>query len=190
MEKISYTFPPDCPTPELAGITVHGGVFAEMLIGGKPEIVAKFETLIAGKRVVAKVTGKPELEALYEISQAFEADKQARLKQIGWAQYRAVQERYYAALGAYDTASEYGYPAREAAALREAEAARAQARIDYPDAAAYAEAESFSCAANDQKAAAGRAAMKDIIHGVPPSTAIEKMREAWSQAAMRAVERD
>ncbi len=188
MDGITYTFGPACGIPELAGKMVEGGQITEMLIGGSKEIVVRFATRIAGKAVVAKIAGKPELEAIYAEQRAAKARKAEILNQMGWPLYREIQGRCIDAHEAYDRASEYGYPAREAAALTLAEEALTQARMEYPAAAAYALAESYRGAENYRKSAAGRAAMDVIERGEEPLAAIQAMHAAWAQAAEEMVQ--
>lgn len=187
MDGITYTFAADCGLKELAGKTVQGGRFDEMQIAGRNEIIVRFTTRIAGKAVIAKIAGKPELEALYQEHCAAQARKAEILKQISWPIYREIQGRVINARDAYDSASEYGYPAREAAALKLAEEALAQARIEYPLAAAYALAESYRMADNYRKSAAGRAAMEAIEHGTDPQAVIAQMQATWAASAEEAV---
>lgn len=184
---ITYTFAANCGIAQLAGVTVTGGKFDEMIIGGRKEIIVRFATIIAGKRVIAKIAGKPELEALYREHLAGEARKAAILHQIGWPAYQAIQAKCINARAAYDAASMHGYPMREAAAAKLAEAALEQARLDYPGAAAYALAESYRYAANDRKSSAGEAAIEAIEAGMDPQAAVAQMQERWSAAAMEAI---
>lgn len=184
---ITYTFATDCGIKELAGETVTGGKFDEMVIAGKKEIIIRFATRIAGKGVIAKIAGKPELEALYAKQCAKQARSAAILEQLGWPIYRKIQTAASNARAAYDAASEHGYPMREAAAARKADEALQQARIEYPGAAAYAVAESYSFASSDLKAAAGRKAVEAIEQGADPLATIEAMQTAWSEAAAKAV---
>lgn len=185
--EISYTFKADCGVPELAGKTVLGGKFNEMIIAGRKEIIVRFATMIAGKRVIAKIAGKPELEQAYHAHLDAQTSKAAILEQIGWPIYKSIQAKCINARAAYDAASEHGYPVREAAAAKAAEAALEQARVDYPGAAAYAIAESYRYANNDRKASAGKAAMEAIEQGLDPQAAVAQMQERWSAAAMEAI---
>lgn len=191
--NITYTFPADCKVPQLRGVTATGGVFC--VASGKwrePLDAVKFATKINGNGVIAMVAGKPELEALLADHLARIAAEKAMLDAtlgaMGWPQYQAVQRRASNASEAYDRASEYGYPAKEAAAMQAADAALDAARAQYPGAAAYARAESYSFAANDQKASAGRNAMADIESGADPIATIAAMEAEWSAAAEKAVQ--
>jgi hypothetical protein len=188
--KISYTFAADCPIAELRGVTVTGGVFAAT--SGKyndPIDSVKFddEIIVAGKlrRISAKIAGKPELEQLLAAHNAAEAAKVAILAAIGWPQYQAVQSIAINAQGAYESASQHGYPVKQAAAMREADEALDAARAQYPLAAAYAMAESYSYASHNQKASAGRKAMAAIQGGADPLQAVAKMESDWSAAASK-----
>lgn len=184
---ISYTFPANSPIRELAGKTATGGRFDSMVIAGKKEIVVRFATRIAGKAVIAKIAGKPELEALYAEHLAAEASKAAILDGLGWAAYSDVRAACINARAAYDAASKYGYPVREAEAARKAEDALDAAKLAYPGAASYALALSYAEAANYRKASAGRKAAVAIEGGADPLAAIAAMEEEWEAAAAEAV---
>ena len=188
MTKITYTFPTDCPIAQLRGVTVTGGEFCR--IDGKwqqePDAV-RFAERIEGKAVVARIAGKPELEAALAVHKAVKQAIADRLASIDWPQYEAVQRKAYNARAAYDRASEYGYPAKEAAAMQAADEALTAARTQYPLAACYAKADSYSTAENDQKSSVGRKAMTAIEGGAEPLEAVAKMEAEWLAAAERAV---
>ena len=189
MNKITYTFSTDCKIAQLRGMTVTGGEFcrADGKWQHEPDAV-RFAERIDGKILIVLIAGKPELEAALA---AHKRQKQAvadRLAAIGWPQYQAVQRGVYNARGAYDQASERGYPVREAAAMRAADEALDAARAQYPLAAAYAKSDSYSMAHNDQKASAGRRAMTAIESGAEPVAAIATMDAEWSAAAEKAVQ--
>jgi hypothetical protein len=188
-DKITYTFPLDCKIAKLRGITVSGGEFCRIdgTWQGTPDAV-RFVESIEGKTIMASITGKPELEAALAAHQTFQQTTKDRLSAIGWTQYQAAQHRAYNARIAYDHASERGYPVREAAEMRKADAALAAARAQYPMAAAYAKAESYSMAHNDQKASAGRRAMIAIESGADPIATIATMEAEWHAAAEKAVQ--
>ena len=187
--KLTYTFATDCPVPQLRGITATGGTFCR--IDGawqkEPDAV-RFRERIDGKAIVARIAGKPELEAALIAHKNAEIEIAAKLAAIGWPAYKAVQRAAENARESYDRASEYGYPAKEAAAMRITDEALAAARVQYPLAAAYARAESYSMAANDQKASAGRTAMAAIESGADALATIQAMEAEWSDAAERAVQ--
>lgn len=187
---ITYTFPQDCPIPQLRGLTVTGGKFCR--IDGawqkEPDAV-RFAERIEGKAVVARIAGKPELEAALTAHNNAKIAVAKRLATIGWPTYQAIQAKCINARAAYDAAAEYGYPVREAAAAKAAESALEQARIDYPGAAAYALAESYNQACNDVQAKAGRMAMREIEQGADPEIAIHAMQWRWQDAAEALVER-
>lgn len=188
MEKITYTFTADCPVAQLRGVTVYGGVFCAA--SGKyndPIDTVRFTTKVDGRVVTARIAGKPELEQLLAEHLAAEAAKVATLASIGWPQYQAIQSRAINARGAYDAASEYGYPAKEARAMQAADEALDAARAQYPLAAAYALAESYSMAAHDQKSSAGHTAMAAIESGVNPISAVTKMEADWTASAAKCV---
>lgn len=188
MSKITYTFPADCPVVQLRGITVSGGEFVRL--DGKwqqePDAV-RFGDTIEGKAIVARIAGKPELEAALAASHVEKQAVADRLAAIGWPQYQKVQSRAYNARAAYDRASEHGYPVTEARAMQVADEALAIIAKQYPASEAYAKAESYSIASNYAKAAAGRQTMKMIECGADPIIAIEAMEREWSAAAHRMV---
>lgn len=189
MSKITYTFPESSPVAELRGKTFSGGKFCRLdgKWQGEPDAVNFGEHTVGGKLVMlkAKIKGKPELEKALANYQAAQAAEAAILASIGWPQYQAVQSRAINAQGAYEAASQHGYPVKQAAAMREAEEALEAARAQYPLAAAYAKAESYSMASNDQKSSAGRKAMDAIKSGADPLQAVEKMKSDWSAAASK-----
>lgn len=75
---ITYTFPADFTIRALAGVTVSGGKPSATLINGKRDAVVAFSTVVAGKAVVAIISGKPALEAaVAEYYAAAEAERQA-----------------------------------------------------------------------------------------------------------------
>lgn len=186
---ITYKFSDDCQIHQLRGKTVTGGVFCRVdgKCIGEFDAVRFFEQ-IEGNTVMARIAGKPELEAALAAHRAAQKSKQDRLAAIGWSEYKAIQSTAVNACAAYDHASEHGYPAKEAAALRAADEALEQARIEYPQAAAYAKAEAYWMAANDQKSSAGRTAMSEIEDGADPIAAVEKMAQVWGDAAKKSVD--
>lgn len=187
--KITYTFPADCRVPQLRGQTVTGGVFCASSGKFDDKIDAvRFGTKVDGKQVMALIAGKPELEQALADHLAAQAAKAAILDNIGWPQYQAAQSHAISARAAYDAASEYGYPAKQAAEMRAAQDALDSARAKYPLAAAYAKAENYSMAANDQKSTAGRLAMEAIESGADPMTTIAAMEADWMDAAAKSVE--
>ena len=188
MNKITYTFGRDCKVAALAGKTFTGGEFcrADGNWQGEPDAV-RFVEKVDGKAVMAKIAGKPELEEALAAGKAEKAAVADRLAAIGWPQYKAAQRAAYNARAAYDRASEYGYPAREAAAMRAADDALDGARTQYPLAAAYAKAESYSLANNYAKVGAGTKAMAAIGGGADPLAAVAAMEQEWSAAAAQAV---
>lgn len=189
MSKITYTFATDSKIPEfLRGVTVTGGVFCAKSGKWQDQIDAvKFDTIIDNRRIVAMIAGKPELEQLLAQHVAAIAAKDAILANIGWPQYQKIQSKAINARCAYDEASEYGYPAKKANAMRLADEALNNAAQQYPLAAAYAKAEAYSMAAHDQKANLGNKAMVAIELGADPVQAIEKMESGWAEVAAKCV---
>ena len=187
--KITYTFATDCAIPQLRGLTVTGGTFCRLDGAWQKEPDAvRFRERIEGRAIVARIADKPELEAALMAHKQAESEIAANLAAIGWPAYQAVQRAAENARESYDRASEYGYPAKEAAAMRITDEALVAARVQYPLAAAYARAEGYSEAANDQKASAGRRAMEAIERGADALAAIQIMEAEWSAAAERAVQ--
>lgn len=190
--KITYTFTNDYKISELRGKTFTDGKLsrADGKCDGEPDAVDFGNVKVGGKtvRLKVKIAGRPELEAALA---AHKADKEAvaeRLASIGWTIYRSAQIKAMNARSAYDSASERGYPAKEAAAMAAADKDLNEAAKKYPLAAAYAKAESYSMAHNYAKAAAGRRAMRAIESGADPLQAVAEMEAEWAGAAARAVE--
>ena len=188
MNKITYTFQRDCKVAALAGKTFTGGEFCRTdgKWQGEPDAV-RFAEKVDGKTVMARIAGKPELEAALAASKAEKAAVANRLAAIGWPQYKVAQRAAYNARAAYDRASERGYPAREAAAMRAAHEALDAARAQYPLAETYANAESYSLASNYVKAGAGARAMAAIEGGADPLAEVATMKSEWGVAAAQAV---
>jgi hypothetical protein len=188
MESITYTFPADCPVSALRGRTVTGGQFIRLngSYSGDHDAV-RFAEIIDGKGVVARIAGKPELEAALATYFAEQKAISDRLAIIGWPQYRAAQRLAINARGEYESASDRGYPVREARAMKAADEALAEAAGKYPLATLYAVAESYSFAANDRKASAGKRAMRAIEKGGDAHSAISSMKQEWHSAAAKAV---
>lgn len=182
--NISYVFPEDCAIPELRGVTATGGEFCRVdgkWMNGDPDAIRFSHPRHNGRVLIARIAGKPELEAALATMLAAKAAKEERLAALGWPHYEAARRALGNAQGAYDAASDYGYPAREAEQLRQAEKEMDRLRSIYPDAAAYAKALSVSEASNYEKAAIGRTAAKAIEQGADPSTAITDMEAAWQR---------
>lgn len=180
--SITYTFPSDCPIQQLRGVTATGGVLCRLdgrWMDGDPDAV-RFDIRVDGKAVVARIAGKPELEAELAAHLAAKEAKAQTLAAIGWPAYQAVQRRAANAAHAYERASEYGYPAAEAEADRKAYADLEAARVQYPQAALYARAENYSMASHDVKSGAGRRAMAAIEGGADPAAAVQEMENEWT----------
>lgn len=192
MSKITYTFPADCPVAELRGVTATGGVLCRLdgkWMAGEPDAV-KFDTRVNGRTIMARIAGKPELEAALAAHLEAKATKAANLAAIGWTEYQAVQRHATNAAHAYERASEYGYPVAEAEADRKASAALEAARLQYPLAALYARAESYSMASHDVKVAVGRRAMEAIEQGADPDAAVAVMEAEWDAYCQHAASTD
>lgn len=187
--SITYTFGADCPVDELRGMTATDGVFCNIdhrFIPGRDPDAVRF--VIDGRQVIVKIAGRPELEAALAEAKAEKDRVTARLAEIGWPQYEAALLRMEKARDAYDRASERGYPSREAGALKHAEAALAQTRVDYPLAALYALAKSYARARNPVKAKHGCDAMRAIETGGDPADVIAKMQAAWDEYCHRSLD--
>lgn len=87
---------------------------------------------------------------------------------------------------AYDRKSQYGYPAREASAMSRAQAAYGEALRQFPRAAAWMQAESYSMARNDRKASAGNRAKARIEAGEAHEIVIAEMDAEWKAEAIGA----
>lgn len=192
MSKITYTFPESSSVADLRGKTFTGGVFCRIdgKWQGEPDAVNFGEHIIGGKEVTLKaiIKGKPELEAALAAHNAAKDAIKDRLNTIGWPVYQAAQSKAINARAAYDYASDRGYPVREAAAMQAADEVLDAIAQQYPLAAAYAKAESYSMAHNDLKSSAGTRAMRAIEGGADPLQAIADMEVAWSADAARAVD--
>lgn len=191
--NITYTFPADCPIAALRGVTCTGGQVSRHNVGGKAVEVVAFETKVNGKSVMAAVEGKPELVAAVAAVKAAEAkaaaDKQAALELAvpGLAAYEAASTAYSIAADAYDRASERGYPVREAANAKTADAALQAVFEKFPATKLWAQIKTYSYGSNYDRAGAADAAKKSVLAGVPIAEAVAKMEADWSAAASRAV---
>ena len=190
MALITYTFPADCPIKELAGVTVKGG---KPINAGANGRCVEFATKVNGKAVMARIAGKPDLEAAVARYDAeLEAEKQAKRAALesavpGLAQYESAMSAFYNAQAAYEKASEYGYPAKEAAAADAADKALAAIHEQYPATVAYREIVSYRQASNDDKSSAGDKAMRVVEAGGDIFEVVAAMRAEWSAAAEKSV---
>lgn len=189
MDTITYTFPADCPVAALRGRTLTGGVFCRIdgKAAGTPDAV-RFAERVEGNNIIARIAGKPELEAALASQQAAAQARAARLAAIKWPEFEAVQRRAENAAHAYTRASEHGYPVDEAIADREAYAALEAARLQYPLAALYARALSYREASHYAKSGAGRRAMEAIEQGTDPAQAVASMEAEWADLCRRSVD--
>lgn len=191
---ITYTFPLDCPLPQLRGVTCTGGKVTSMKIDGKMvEAVAFTSPLVGGQTVTARIDNKPDLQAIIaadkERSAQAVAAKQAALEASvqGLAAYESAMRTYSNAADAYDRASEHGYPAKESAAADAAEKALQAVHAKYPATVAWRKIEEFCQAHNDAKSSAGYTARRAVESGIDVFSAAEKMETEWKEAAERAV---
>ena len=190
MNLIEFTFPEDCPVKELAGVTVKGGRPVNAGANGR---CVEFATKVNGKSVMARIAGKPDLEAAvarYDAEQAaVQQAKRAALESAvpGLAQYEAAMRNYYNAQAAYDKASQHGYPVKEAAAAEAAEKALDAIHEQYPATSAYREIVSYQQASNYDKSAAGDKAMRAVEAGGDIFAVAAAMRAEWSAAAEKSV---
>jgi hypothetical protein len=77
---ITYTFPSDFKIPQLRGITCTGGTFcnAQGRWMDGDNAVSFAAPIVDGKKIIALIAGKPELESLFaEYKMQIEAKKQA-----------------------------------------------------------------------------------------------------------------
>lgn len=183
-DGITYTFPASVD-PRLAGRTYTNGKIA--VVNGAQ--VVDFGVR-AGVRVCAKISGRPELEAALAAHNAAIAKREQVLKEISWAEYERIQGDAINARGAYDAASEHGYPTREAAAMARADGELELVGKRLPRAKAYALAIGYVQAANYAKSAAGSRAVERIESGEDAIKVVADMQAQWSEAASRAVLND
>lgn len=168
------------------------GKFVRHMVGGKPTDVCAFS--YAGKQLMVGVAGRPELVAALAAEKIAEKqardDKQAAMERAvpGLAAYEAASAAAGNARGAYDQASERGYPAREAAAAEEADTKLQAVYAQYPATALWAKIEAYIDASNYLKSAAGNAARKAVEAGADIASVVAKMQADWSAAAGRAVD--
>lgn len=191
MNLIEYTFPADCPVKELAGVTVKNGRPVNAGANGR---CVEFETKVGGKSVMARIAGKPELEAaVAQYDADLEAEKQAKRAALesavpGLAEYESAMRNYYNAQAAYEKASEHGYPVREAAAADAADKSLAAIHEKFPATVAYREIKSYQQATNYDKSSAGDKALRAIEAGrADIFEIVAAMRAEWSAAAEKAV---
>ena len=85
------------------------------------------------------------------------------------------------ARGAYDDAR------KRAWAIKKAEAAYAEAKRQFPRAAAWMKADSYEMARHNEKSSAGRRAKARIENGEDAATVLADMKTEWSAAAARCV---
>jgi len=143
-----------------------------------------------------KIEGRPELQEMIVELQRLQVEaeeaktaRQAKINAIpGLAALKAAYSAVSSTHGEYERKSDYGYPAKEAAAWHKAEDEASKVRGLYPIAAAFLMAEGWTCAANDAKASAGKKGMERIINGEDHKTVLAEMEAEWSAAAHRAVE--
>ena len=195
MSNIIYTFPDQTTIPApLRGKTFTGGKLSRQMIGGAVVEVVMFSERINGQTVAAKVAGRPELEAAVAAIKATEAkakaDAQTTLETAvpGVLAYEAAMRSYSNAVAAYDRASERGYPVKEAAAAKEADAALKAVFEQYPATALWSKIIGFTQASNYSKSGAGEAAKKAVLSGEDITQAVAKMEADWLNAAQRAVD--
>ena len=191
--SITYTFPADCPIPQLRGITCTGGKFARHMIDRKAVDVCCFDP-VNGKSVMARVFGKPELEAAFAAQLAAEAQAKAKKRAAleaavpGLAEYEAASRAYSNAICAYDRACDRGgYPVNEGAAAKTTEEALQQVYARHPATRLWRKIEAYTEASNYSKAAAGREARRSVEAGADLAASVANMEADWSAAAAQAV---
>ncbi len=136
-----------------------------------------------------RLEGKPELQAAAAEIQQAKVDKAAKKKAAlpNLSEIEKISGALENAHYAYQSKSEYGYPHKEAAALKAAEEAMEAARARYPAEAAYLKAKSYTESHNIDKNIAGRKALEAISSGEDYKKAIEEMEKEWSDRAMGSV---
>lgn len=192
--NITYTFPDDCPLPQLRGVTFTGGRMTKTKIDGELIDAIVFDApLIDGRTITARLDNKPDLQAIVasakEAADIAAAAKQAAIEESvpGLASYEAAMSAYSNALADYERASQYGYPAKEAAAAESADNALQAVHVQYPATVAWRKIESFCQASNYDKSAAGDVARRSVEAGNDIFEAVAKMESDWQAAAERAV---
>lgn len=192
--NITYTFPTDCPVPQLRGVTFIGGQLTKTKIDDKWVDAVVFQgPLIDGRTVTARLDNKPDLQAIVayakEAADIAAAAKQAAIEASvpGLAAYEAAMRAYSNALADYERASQYGYPAKEAAASEAADNALQAVHAQYPATVAWRKIESYCQASNYDKSAAGDVARRSVEAGKDIFEAVAIMETDWKAAAERAV---
>ena len=186
MASITYTFPADFHAPQMRGVTCTGGQFQRRKVGGSVVDVCAFETRINGQQIIATVAGKPELEAAMAAEAAAKdraaANRAARLAAAvpGLDEYERAASALLDARTAYERASDRGYPAKEAAALKDAESALGDVVAAHPVTAIWAQIQGFIDSANAEKSALGQQAIAAILAGESAVVAAASMRDQWS----------
>ena len=118
---ITYTFPADCPIAALAGQTATGGVIRKLPIDRKLTDVVVFETQFGGKNIIARIAGKPELEAALAAKEIEQAAKEAE-RQAAQKAFEAAPEgqREVLRIAEYNSYSENHYPGSRAWMINQA----------------------------------------------------------------------
>lgn len=157
--KLTYTFPANCRVAALAGKTVVGGEILKLQIDRKLVDVVRFETLFEGKNIIARIAGKPELEAALAEKEAEQAKKYA----VAQAEKKAFEatlegQREALRIAESDSYSENHYPGSRAWMANQA----ARKALDAFDAAHPEIANAFKVA-RAAKAKADYDALSDFV---------------------------
>lgn len=164
-------------------LVAYGPNAGKMKIVAKPTAAGKrvYQEIAAGKWKTEVLEIKADLTARKEAEDAARAARKAKIAAIaGLPEIRAAieaEERYRAEFDVMmDDENNDGArpPKRPATDV-------AQLMAEYPRAAAYLKAESWSMAAHDVKASAGSRALEKIISGDDYASAIAEMDAAWAQ---------
>jgi len=181
MSTITYTFPDDAPA-FVRGKTVTGGVPSTIVVDRKVIKGVQFQTEIDGKKVFARLEGKPDLQVLVDQHEAAKTAASAAAAQEleaavpGLRDLRTLaarvenqEEDFRRGMNRMmeDESNDGVFPPRQPSqVLREQYEA---AKVAHPRAALYLraerQAESASWADNTGKGAAGRDAMQVLESG-------------------------
>lgn len=188
---IEYTFPADCPVPQMRGVTCYGGKQQKAKIDGKcVDVVAFSSPLIGGLTVTAKIENHPALKAIVDAANATAAAELMVRRSFvessvpGLAEYESAAKDVSIALSDYERASGRGYPAKEAAALSAAENKLNRVHDDYPATAAWRKIVAYSQASNVSKHSAGLGAIKAVEAGENVFMVAARMEAEWSEQAV------
>jgi hypothetical protein len=158
------------------------------------------EVRVGKKRMMLnlRTEGKPELQNAASALEKMQADvakeRQQKKETVdaipGISEYRKASELREMTYEAYLRKSDYGYPAKEAAAWESAEASFEKAKSEYPAAHAYEMAVSSMGSSNYEKSAIAKAAVEKMENGEDPVAVLAEMEKEWSVAAEKSAIND